>query len=162
MDRAGRRFAYSPSVWRSVTLTLRKPAPTGVVMGPLSATLLRRIDSRTWSGSGVPYWAITASPASTTSHSNETPDASRTRRVASASSGPMPSPGISVTWWGMTAILSTERSDRGRRLFGRLGGPARRRHRLRNTPALASRAPAEPLPDDPDRVVVAVGDPFLQ
>ena len=32
------------------TLTLRKPSPTGVVIGPLSATLLRWIDSRTCSG----------------------------------------------------------------------------------------------------------------
>ena len=36
-------------------MTLRKPSPTGVVIGPLSATLLRLIDSRTCSGSGVPY-----------------------------------------------------------------------------------------------------------
>ena len=42
-----------------------------------------------------------ASPASTTSHSNSMPVASRTRRVASASSGPMPSPGIRVTRWAM-------------------------------------------------------------
>ena len=97
MDRAGRRLAYRPSAWRSVTLTLRKPSPTGVVIGPLSATRLRRIDSSTCSGSGVPYSAMTASPASWTSHSKATPDASSTRRVASASSGPMPSPGIRVT-----------------------------------------------------------------
>ena len=30
-----------------MTLTLRKPFPTGVVIGPLSATLLRRIESST-------------------------------------------------------------------------------------------------------------------
>jgi len=35
-------------------LTLRKPDPTGVVIGPLRAILLRRIESRTRSGSGVP------------------------------------------------------------------------------------------------------------
>ena len=98
----GRRFAYRSSVWRSVTLTLRKPSPTGVVIGPLSATLLRRIDSRTCSGSGVPYSAIDGlAGVHLTSHSNATPDASSTRRVASASSGPMPSPGMRVTRWAM-------------------------------------------------------------
>ena len=77
-------------------MTLRNPPPTGVVIGPLSPTRLRRTDSRTWSGSGVPYSAIAASPASTDSHSKPIPVASRTRVVASASSGPMPSPGIRV------------------------------------------------------------------
>src|SRR5262245_42215766 len=78
-------------------------------MGPLRATLLRRIDSRTCSGSGVPWVAIRASPASTTSQSNSMPVASRTRRVASASSGPMPSPGIRVTRWAMRPIVAAER-----------------------------------------------------
>src|SRR5919108_56512 len=40
---------------------------------------------------------MTSAPASWTSHSSPTPVASRTRRVASVSSGPVPSPGISVT-----------------------------------------------------------------
>ena len=138
--RAGRRLAYRPSAWRSVTLTLRKPSPTGVVIGPLSATRLRRIDSRTWSGSGVPYSAMTASPASTVSHSNSMPVASRTRRVASASSGPMPSPGIRVTRWAMRPIVPTRRpsrrparhresrpSDRGRRRPDRAAAVPRRK-----------------------------------
>src|SRR5438093_688140 len=55
--------------------------------------------------SGVALRSITASPASTTSHSKPAPDASRTRLVASASSGPMPSPGIRVTGWAMGSIL---------------------------------------------------------
>ena len=42
---AGWRTARAPG--GAPTLTLRKPPPTGVVIGPLSATLLRRIDSRT-------------------------------------------------------------------------------------------------------------------
>ena len=83
---------------RRPTLTERKPSPIGVVIGPLSATPFRRIDSSVASGSGLPPWsAITSAPAGWTSHSNSTPVASSTRRVASVSSGPMPSPGMSVT-----------------------------------------------------------------
>src|SRR6478752_6515839 len=40
---------------------------------------------------------MTSAPASRTSQSKATPVASRTRRVASVSSGPVPSPGINVT-----------------------------------------------------------------
>src|SRR5205085_11719275 len=46
---------------------------------------------------GVPYCFTTPSPAFWTSQSNSTPVASRTRRVASLTSGPTPSPGIKVT-----------------------------------------------------------------
>src|SRR5438067_1456087 len=74
-------------------------------MGPLMATLLRLTDSRTWSGSGVPYRSITSTPASWTSHSNWTPVASRTLRVASDSSGPTPSPGMNVTGYAMQVRL---------------------------------------------------------
>ncbi len=97
IERAGRTLAYSSSACRSPTFTLRKPLPTGVVMGPLMAMPLRRIESMTRSGSGVPSLAIVASPACCTSHSNGIPVASSTPRAASASSGPIPSPGISVT-----------------------------------------------------------------
>src|SRR6185437_4080447 len=85
---------------RSATLTERKPPPTGVVIGPFNATPLSRIASRTSGGSGLPpYRSITSAPASRTSHSNSTPVASRTRRVASVNSGPVPSPGMSTTRW---------------------------------------------------------------
>ena len=40
MLRAGRRFAYSPSAWRSVTLTLRNPSPTGRRDRPLQRDLV--------------------------------------------------------------------------------------------------------------------------
>src|SRR6187431_384179 len=40
---------------------------------------------------------MTSAPAGSMSHSKSTPVASSTRRVASVSSGPVPSPGISVT-----------------------------------------------------------------
>src|SRR2546425_11164302 len=46
---------------------------------------------------GVPYFSITPRPAFWTSHSNCTPVASSTLRVASLTSGPTPSPGIKVT-----------------------------------------------------------------
>src|SRR3954453_14063018 len=83
---------------RSATLTERKPPPTGVVIGPLSATPVSRIASRTSVGSGLPpCFSITSAPASRTSHSSSTPVASRTRRVASVSSGPVPSPGMRTT-----------------------------------------------------------------
>src|SRR5437879_10919906 len=83
---------------RRATLTERKPPPTGVVIGPLSATPVSRIASRTSGGSGFPpCLSITSAPASRTSQSNSTPVASRTRRVASVNSGPVPSPGMSVT-----------------------------------------------------------------
>src|SRR5919109_5501392 len=76
----------------------------GVVIGPLSATPFSRIDSRTCSGSGLPpCCSITSAPACCTSQSNSTPVASRTRRVASVSSGPVPSPGMRVTRWAMPA-----------------------------------------------------------
>ena len=83
---------------RRPTLTERKPPPTGVVIGPFSAVPFWRIDSSTCSGSGLPsFSSITSVPACWTSQSNSTPVASSTRRVASASSGPVPSPGIRVT-----------------------------------------------------------------
>ena len=71
--------------------------PIGVVIGPFSATPLRLTESSVSCGSGVPADSITSTPASFTSQSKETPVASSTRRVASVSSGPVPSPGIRVT-----------------------------------------------------------------
>ena len=59
---------------RRPTLTERKPPPTGVVIGPFSAVPFCRIDSSTWSGSGLPpFWSITSLPACWTSQSNSTP-----------------------------------------------------------------------------------------
>ena len=72
-------------------------APHGVVIGPLSATPFSRIDSSTCSGSGLPPCSsMTSVPASRTSQAKATPVASSTLRVASASSGPVPSPGMRV------------------------------------------------------------------
>src|SRR4051794_22766284 len=100
-------------LFRRPTLTDRNPPPTGVVIGPLSATPFCLIDSSVSSGSGFPPWsAMASSPAGRTSHSNSTPVASRTRRVASVSSGPVPSPGISVTRCGIGAGLYRRLPDR--------------------------------------------------
>src|SRR5579859_5229488 len=48
---------------------------------------------------------MTSAPASRTSQSNSTPVASRTRRVASISSGPIPSPGMRTTRCAIAATL---------------------------------------------------------
>ncbi len=64
----------------------------------LQRDAVRRIESSVASGSGSPPCScITSAPAGWTSHSKSTPVASSTRRVASVSSGPVPSPGMSVT-----------------------------------------------------------------
>jgi hypothetical protein len=54
MFQTGRRFANRSSALRRPTLTLVNPPPTGVVTGPLSATLLRLIESSSSSGSVDP------------------------------------------------------------------------------------------------------------
>src|SRR5690606_20861629 len=63
----------------------------------LSTTPVERIDSSVSSGSGEWNSVIAATPAWCRSHSILASAASRTRSVASVMSGPMPSPGISVT-----------------------------------------------------------------
>ncbi len=50
----GRMQAYRSSAVRSNTFTDRKPAPTGVVVGPLIPTFVRLIESIVRSGNGVP------------------------------------------------------------------------------------------------------------
>ena len=106
-DRQGRTQAYRSNSLRRATLTLRKPVPTGVVMGPLMATLVARTASSTCSGRGVPYSPITPAPASCTFQLIWTPVASTTRRMALVISGPMPSPGISTTSWVMAYSSSS-------------------------------------------------------
>src|ERR1700674_5664575 len=87
------------------------PFPIGVVSGPLMATLLRRIDSSTCTGIGLPNFSMTSSPASCTSHSMSTPVASITRRAAELTSGPTPSPGISVIACRAMYARPPERAD---------------------------------------------------
>ena len=76
---------------------LRKPLPTGVVMGAFNATPVFLIDSTVASGMGVPWVSITSTPASTTSQFIWAPVASIHLRAAWAISGPIPSPVTSVT-----------------------------------------------------------------
>src|SRR5262249_12725133 len=68
----------------------------GVPTGPFSATPLRRIDSRTRSGSGSPSRSSAARPTTCSSNASGAPAASRIETTASETSGPMPSPLISV------------------------------------------------------------------
>ncbi len=74
------------------------------------------------SGSGLPAWAgAMSAPASWTSQLNSTPVASSTRRVAVAISGPVPSPGISVTLClkrGSLVRADVQRPGRGGRARG--------------------------------------------
>ncbi len=75
---------------------LLKPLPMGVVSGPFIATLFFLIDSKTSSGSGVPYLSMTSAPASTLSQFIFASVASTATNIASVISGPIPSPGIKV------------------------------------------------------------------
>src|SRR4051794_35321470 len=99
IDFTGRRLAYRSSVLRSRTLIDEKPVPIGVVTGPLSATLLRRIDSRTSGGRGSPKRERASEPTKYFSHSTWTPAHSMMETTEAVTSGPMPSPGSSVILW---------------------------------------------------------------
>src|SRR6267378_663986 len=96
MFQTGRRLAYNSSAFRRPTLTLVNPPPTGVVTGPLSATLFRRIDSSSSPGSVAPYCSTASTPAGYDSHSASSPAVSRILTTAPVTSGPIPSPGMSV------------------------------------------------------------------
>ena len=114
---------------------------------PLSATPFRRIDSSVESGSGLPPCSsITSAPAGWTSHSNSTPVASSTRRVASVSSGRCrrrgsrsrgaPSDARFYVRSGVSPAETCRASARAIRASvwacERLPSRARRRHRLRD------------------------------
>src|SRR5215211_5584987 len=73
-----------------------KPVPIGVVTGPLSATLLRRIESSTSCGSGSPKREMASAPTKYFSHSTSTPEHSMICTTAAVTSGPIPSPGSRV------------------------------------------------------------------
>ncbi len=103
--------ANRPSSCRRWTLMLRKPVPTGVVMGALSAHLVRRTLCMTDSGSGVPTRNMTSTPASCSSQLIFTPVASTHSLAAAASSGPVPSPVIRVT----SCAMASDRSQSLRR-----------------------------------------------
>src|SRR6187401_1513547 len=96
MFHTGRRLAKRSSALRSPTLTLLNPPPTGVVTGPFSATLVRRIESSSVLGSVSPCRSSASTPARCASQFACSPAASRIVTTAPVTSGPMPSPAISV------------------------------------------------------------------
>ena len=72
-----------------------KPSPIGVVHGPFSATSSREIASRVSRGSTSWPRSSAARPARHSTQSIGAPTASRMRRTAAVTSGPMPSQGMS-------------------------------------------------------------------
>src|SRR6266851_654690 len=96
-DCTGRTLAYKSSSFRKRTLIDRKPLPTGVVQGPLSATRYRRIISNVEAGNGSPKRSAAPTPASPSTQSTSAPAAARTAFVATVTSGPMPSPAMTTT-----------------------------------------------------------------
>ena len=77
----------------------------GVVSGPLRPTVLRSIESSSAWGSVVPWRSRAVTPASCRSHSISAPEAVRIRTTAADTSGPMPSPGMSVIVCAMPPLL---------------------------------------------------------
>src|SRR5580698_4127704 len=110
-DRTGLTLAYKSSRFRSATLTLANPPPIGVVTGPFNPTRVRSRLSRTSCGSETPVLRINSSLSWTTSQSMETPVASTARRAAEETSGPIPSPGINVTWWDTRPLYIQTMAD---------------------------------------------------
>ncbi len=83
-----------------MTLALFSPNPTGVSSGPLRTTRVRSIESRVSRGTPLVSPRLnTSAPASACSQSIATPALSMIRTADRATSGPTPSPGITVTRW---------------------------------------------------------------
>src|SRR5215475_6191946 len=61
----------------------------------------------TYCGTDCPVLAMISGLSSATSQSIWTPVASTARRVAADTSGPIPSPGMRVTWWGKRLLRRT-------------------------------------------------------
>src|SRR5271155_695883 len=93
----GRTLAYRSNVRRRCTLIERHPSATRVSSGPLSATRVRSSDWISASGTGVPKRRNAYIPAACRSQSIAAPVASITANAALTTSGPTPSPEISVT-----------------------------------------------------------------
>src|SRR5215204_3460867 len=85
------------------------PSAIGVVTGPFSATLLRLIESSSSVGSDWLKRLNARTPASWRSHSMLRPAAWKIRTTASVTSGPIPSPGISVMTLDMCSRCSVAR-----------------------------------------------------
>ena len=98
-SRTGRMLPYISKALRSVTLADLSPKPTGVSSGPFSATPLRAMLSSVSCVAPAAMPRLKASaPASASSHSTWAPAAASTCWVARITSGPMPSPGMAVTF----------------------------------------------------------------
>ena len=97
----------------------------GVSIGPFRATPFSRIDESARAGNTSPVRSNARTPISWTSQRTSTPVAMTTRRAASTTSGPIPSPGISVTRWVKTesVLLRVGAAERGADYPGRLAGP---------------------------------------
>src|SRR5579859_29008 len=93
----GRKLAYKFSALRNATLMLRWPTPIGVVRGPFKPTRVRMIAFTTGSASVSSCRRPTMGLASISSQVISAPAAASRRTVARDTSGPIPSPGISVT-----------------------------------------------------------------
>src|SRR5207302_10977629 len=101
------KLANSSNCLRRATLMLENPPPIGVVTGPFRPSPVRSIDCVSSLGMYSPYLANASEPAENLSHSIFTPDASTMRTAAFVTSGPMPSPGISVTLCVMNSYWKT-------------------------------------------------------
>ena len=84
-----------------MTLALFSPNPTGVSSGPFRTTPVRSIESRVAGGTPLVSPCLkTSAPASASSQSIRTPAASMIRTADRTTSGPTPSPGMTVTRCG--------------------------------------------------------------
>src|SRR5918994_3874938 len=148
-SRTGRTFAYVSNSLRSVTFALFSPNPTGGSSGPFNTTRVRSIDSIVSGGTpeGSPFLK-TSAPASCSSQSIFAPVAWTIRWAARTHSGPIPSPGMSVTWWVAVRFIEAP-SGAGRRhpLTG-VSDARRRRCRLgrASRPSYCPRARARLVP----------------
>src|SRR5258705_2056172 len=94
------------------------PPPIGVAVGPLRPARVISSEAKTSSGINWPCSASARTPASTRSHSRAAPVASTARTVASATSGPMLSPGMSVIRWAINSYYKVGGGYGPRLVFG--------------------------------------------
>ncbi len=106
-----------------MTLALFSPKPTGVSRGPFRTTRVRSIDSRVAFGTpDVSPRLKTSAPASASSQSMATPAAAMIRCADRTTSGPTPSPGMTVIrcGWAVIGDLLARGALEGDRGWGRV------------------------------------------
>src|SRR5260370_18585105 len=106
-DFTGRTLANRSNFLSNGTFTLVYRPATGVVTGPCNPTRVLFNDSSTGLMASGPSLTSKSPFNSTRSQLIATPVASTTRIAASATSGPMPSPGINVTLKDTPPIVAT-------------------------------------------------------